>query len=66
MRRGGGGDAETWFAVGGALLQLGGLAWPSRNKISHPADAALLISLAVNWLRRVKCEMAFVSAKVLE
>lgn len=35
------------------LIQLAGLAWPSRNKISHPTDAALLASLTANWLRRV-------------
>jgi len=39
-----------------ALIQLAGLAWPSGNKICHPADAALLASLTANWLRRVAPE----------
>jgi hypothetical protein len=39
-----------------AMLQLGGLAWPSRNKITHPQDAALLGTLTANWLRQVAPE----------
>ena len=35
------------------LIQLAGLAWPSGNKIYHPADVALLASLTANWLRSV-------------
>jgi hypothetical protein len=34
-----------------AMLQLGGLAWPSGNKITHPPDAALLGTLTASWLR---------------
>jgi hypothetical protein len=39
-----------------ALIQLGGLAWRSGNKIPHPPDAALLASLAGNWLQQVAPE----------
>jgi hypothetical protein len=39
-----------------ALLQLGGLAWRSGNKITHPPDAAFLSSLTASWLRRVAAE----------
>jgi CheY-like chemotaxis protein len=36
-----------------SLLQLGGLAFTvSRNKISNPADAALLVALAGQWLEK--------------
>ena len=35
------------------LIQLAGLAWHSGNKISHPADAALLASLTANWLQSI-------------
>jgi len=39
-----------------AMLQLGGLAWPCGNKITHPPDAALLGTLTGNWLRQVAPE----------
>jgi CheY-like chemotaxis protein len=39
-----------------AMLQLGGLAWHSANKITHPPDAALLASLTANWLQQVAPE----------
>jgi hypothetical protein len=39
-----------------AMLQLGGLAWPYGNKITHPPNAARLASLTASWLRRVAPE----------
>jgi hypothetical protein len=35
------------------MVQLGGPAWPSGNKITHPPDAAHLASLTANWLQQV-------------
>lgn len=36
-----------------ALVQVGGLAWPSGNKVCSFADAVLLADLAAGWLSRI-------------